>query len=43
MFKKQMAEPKDRLKVDLIFDGNCSELEKQSDERRKVYQENEEL
>ena len=29
MFKKQMAaDPKDRLKVDLLFDGNCSELEK---------------
>ena len=43
MFKKQMAKPAERLKVDLIFDGNCSELEKQSEERRKVYQENEEL
>ena len=31
------------MEVDLIFDGNCSELEKQSDERRKVFQENEEL
>ena len=28
MFKKQMAKPAARLKVDLIFDGNCSELEK---------------
>ena len=43
MFKKQIAEPQDRLKVDLLFDGNCSELERQSEERRKVFHENEEL
>ena len=29
--------------MDLVFDGNCSELEKQSEERIKVYQENEDL
>jgi len=43
MFKKQMAAPSEKLKVSLIFDGNCSELEKQSEERRKVFIENEEL
>ena len=43
MFKKQIAAPSDKLQVDLIFDGNCSELERQSDERRKVFSENEEL
>ena len=31
------------LKLDLVFDGNCSELDKQSEERRRVFQENEEL
>ena len=37
MFKKQMGQPGERLQVDLLFDGNCSELEKQSEERRKVF------
>ena len=34
---------KQNVKLDLIFDGNCSELERQSDERRRVLQENEDL
>ena len=29
--------------MELIFDGDCSELEKQSEERRKIMQENEDL
>lgn len=37
MFKKQMASRAERPQLDLIFDGNCSELERQSDERRKVF------
>ena len=43
MFKKQMENRNERPKLDLVFDGNCSELERQSDERRRVFQENEEL
>lgn len=43
MFKKQMASPQDKPQLDLLFDGNCSELERQSEERRKVFQENEEF
>lgn len=39
---KQGALSKDE-KIDLVFDGNTSELEKQSEERRKVLTENEEL
>ena len=43
MFKKQMETRSERPKLDLVFDGNCSELERQSEERRRVFQENEEL
>ena len=42
-FKQQMKEGKDQAKLDLVFDGNTSELEKQSEERRKLFSENEEL
>ena len=28
MFKKQMASRQERPQLDLIFDGNCSELER---------------
>ena len=37
-----MKQGKD-AKLDLVFDGNTSELEKQSEEHNKVMQENEEL
>ena len=43
LFKQQMKEGKDQAKLDLVFDGNTSELEKQSEERRKMFSENEEL
>ena len=42
-FKQQMKEGKDQAKLDLVFDGNTSELEKQSEERRRMFSENEEL
>jgi len=37
MFKKQMGSAQTKPHVDLLFDGNCSELERQSEERRKVF------
>lgn len=45
MFKKQMKQGLNSKeeKLDLVFDGNTSELEKQSEERRKILQENEDL
>ena len=38
MFKKQMKQGLNSKeeKIDLVFDGNTSELEKQSEERRKI-------
>lgn len=38
-----MKQGKEQANLDLVFDGNTSELEKESEERRKIFSENEEL